>query len=127
MSVWEGMNWWVKEGSGAGSQHRLVRMILGKPERHDLSRVTLSHQFLCSAAAAVTRFGPAWAKREICRRTVGVWLLVLCWLVPPAILALAAVHHGHGLARVALASDTRVMHRCLGAIGKRHEPVKGTP
>ena len=91
MGVWESMKWVAKEGTGAGVHKRFGQMILGRTWQRAAKDDGILRQFLGSAAAAVTRFGPIWARREVRGRSVGVWLLVMCWLVPPALLFLATI------------------------------------
>ena len=91
MGLWAGMKWVAREGSGAGVQRRLVRLILESPGRSAIRPSSLLRHFMAAATAAVTRFGPAWARREVLGQAVGVWLLVLSWLTPMALLVLMAV------------------------------------
>ena len=92
MGVWAGLKWVAREGTGAGVQQRLIRLILGSPGRSAVRATSLLRQFIGSATAVVTRFGPAWARRGGLGQAVGVWLLVLFWLAPTALLVAAVVH-----------------------------------
>jgi hypothetical protein len=88
-----GMGIWrvAKEWSGVGVQQRLVMVILGGRRPQAAWKVRTYEQFLESAGTAVSKFGPGWAKRKIGRRSVGVWLLLFCGFVSPAMVALAAI------------------------------------
>ena len=80
-----------KEGTGVGVQQRLAQVILGDPVPRATWKASIPQQFLCSASASVSRFGPAWAKREIAGRPVGVWCLLFFCLVMPAMLAMLVI------------------------------------
>ena len=92
MGLRAGLKWVAMEGTGAGVQQRLVRRILGKPGGGAVCANNLVRQFIVAAAAVVTRFGPAWARIQVGGQAVGVWLLLLCWLAPTVLLALAVVY-----------------------------------
>jgi hypothetical protein len=81
MGVRAGLKWMAMEGTGAGVQQRLVRLILGRPGRIGDLGTSLLRQFMAAATSAVMRFGPAWAKRQVLGQAVGVWLLVPFWVV----------------------------------------------
>ena len=42
----------------------------------------LFSHFLVSATMLVDRFGPAWTRQKVRRRSLGVWLLILIWTTP---------------------------------------------
>ena len=81
MGVWSGLKWLAKEGTGTGVQRRLVRLILGMPGKRPNEMASIPRQFIDSASALVSIFGPVWARREIGDRPIGVWFLVCCWVL----------------------------------------------
>lgn len=93
MGICKGITWLAMEGSGVGVHRRLVRLVLRSSGWSANAQVSLSNQFMNSADKAVSRVGPLWARKEIQGRAIGVWLLVLCWLAPPTLLALTATYH----------------------------------
>ena len=95
MGIWMGMKWVAREGTGLGSNRRFGRIVLfgdgrGKP-RYRIGE-GLWRQFIASATAAVQCYGPSWARWKLGGRPVGVWGLVLVWVIPPLLLAMLAVH-----------------------------------
>ena len=90
MGVWAHLIWVAKEETGVGIHQRLYRLTMGRPELIAASATSLLHQFLNSATAVGKRFGPAWTRREFQERPVGAWLLVMCWLIAPPVVALMA-------------------------------------
>ena len=93
MGVWTGLKWVAREGTGAGVQQRLVRLILGSPGRRAIRATSILRHFMAAATNAVKRFGPAWTRRDVLGQAVGVWLLLSCWFVP---LVAVAISMGHG-------------------------------
>ena len=91
MKMWKGMPWMAMEGSGVGIQGRFIHLVLANSGFGVNTLIALPKQFMNSAAKVVRRFGPSWTKREVYGQAIGVWLLALCWLVPPALLVLEAV------------------------------------
>ena len=77
----------IKETTGVGVQQRFAQVILGRSGQRATWKAGIPQQFLDSASAGVSRFGPVWAKREVGGRPVGVWLLGGCWLVVPVLLS----------------------------------------
>jgi hypothetical protein len=84
----------VKEGTGVGVQQRLAQVILTRSCQRAPLKASILQQFLGSASATVSRFGPAWAKREIRARPIGAWLLACCWILGAVLLAPLAVMLG---------------------------------
>ncbi len=84
----------TREGTGVAVQQRLIRLILERPGRIAFRWTGLFRQFMAAATAAVMRFGPAWARREVLGQAVGVWLLVVFWVVPPILIALFSLYQG---------------------------------
>ena len=90
MGVWTGLKWVAREATGAGVQQRMVRLIMGRRGRiADWSNIL--RQFLGSAEFVVTKYGPAWASKDVWGRPVGAWFLLLCWFAPIAAVALGAI------------------------------------
>lgn len=84
----------IKAGTGVGVQQRFAQVILGRPGPRAIRKAGILQQFLDSTSAAVSMFGPVWAKQEIGGRPLGGWLLVCCWLVVPVLLAFVLVKFG---------------------------------
>jgi hypothetical protein len=80
-----------KEGIGVGAQQRLAQVILARSWQRTTRKAGVPQQFLDSASAAVSRYGPLWANREVGGRPVGVWLLVCTWLVASFLLVVVPV------------------------------------
>ena len=98
MGLWAGMKWVVREGTGAGVQRRLTQVILGNGGAGARAAGGPAHQargiraqFLEAATTLVAAHGPSWAQRKLGGRAFGVWLLVILWVLPPSLLALAAL------------------------------------
>lgn len=91
MGVRADLKWLASEGTGAGIQQRLVRLIMGRSRVCPPEGVGILYPFMESASAAVSKFGPAWARQEVRGKPVGVWLLLICWFVPPALLVFMAI------------------------------------
>lgn len=92
MGFWRSLKWAVSEGTGMGIGRRLARF-LGEtwPGIHGpqyLAAPEFFSQFLASASISVNRFGPAWARRKVGSRTIGVWLLLILWGLLPMAIAL---------------------------------------
>ena len=85
------MKWVANEGTGAGIQKRFLQLILGSYGKLPTRELGILKQFMASAKAAVSKFGPAWARQEVRGSPVGVWLLAMCWIAVPALLLLKAV------------------------------------
>jgi hypothetical protein len=83
MDVWARMKWFAKMGAGIGVQRRFVQVILGRAGHGSTNKTGVMEQFMRSAAAVVTKIGPAWANKEVWGRPVGVWVLLICWLATP--------------------------------------------
>ena len=94
MGIGACIKWVAKEGAGFGVQQRMARVILGKPKQCAARDIGILRQFMGAATVAVARFAPAWARKDIRGWPVGAWLLVLCWLLPPAMVTLASVLKG---------------------------------
>ena len=88
MGMRAGMKWVANEGTGAGIQKRFLQLILGSYRKLPTKERGILKQFMASAKAAVSEFGPAWARQEVWGSPVGVWLLVVCWIAVPALLLL---------------------------------------
>ena len=91
MGIWKGMKWVAREGVGLGAIQRF-RSLIFRSTGPRLPRLggggEIWRHFMDSATAAVQSFGPPWACRKVRGRAVGVWALVLAWIVPPLVLAL---------------------------------------
>ena len=80
-----------KEGTGVGVQQRLAHVILGRSGQPAAEKVSVLQQFMRSAAVAIARFGPGWARGILLGKPVGVWLLVMCWILFPVLVLLACI------------------------------------
>jgi hypothetical protein len=81
----------VKEGTGVGVQQRLAQVILRRPESRASRKTGIHKQFMDSASAVVSKFGPVWAKQEAGDRPVGAWFLLCIWLVAPLMFAFVTI------------------------------------
>lgn len=88
MGMWAGIRLVAQEIGGIGVQRRLFQVILwrtGQRTETGMAGKAIMYRFMWAASIAVTRFGPAWAKKEFRGRPVGVWMLLVCWLISPAL------------------------------------------
>ncbi len=95
MGIWKGMKWVAREGTGLGASQRFGRLIFrgtGRGATRPGKAWGIWRQFMVSASAAVQSFGPSWARKNLRGRAVGVWVLVLAWVVPPLLLTLLTFH-----------------------------------
>ena len=82
MGMVAGMKWIAKEGTGAGTQRRFLQFFMSRSGHRPTREIGILQEFKGAASAAVTRFGPDWVRQNVCGRPVGVWLLLICWLLP---------------------------------------------
>jgi hypothetical protein len=106
MGISAGIKWMVREGTGVGATKRFGWLIIRETcnplsaNRDSSGKIREIHtQFLNAAASVVKTYGPPWARRSILGRALGIWLLVLLWIVPPSILAASAACKSHKMFR----------------------------
>jgi hypothetical protein len=102
MGIWAGIKWVGREGAGVGATKRFGGLIirstsnLSSSFRDRPGKVWgIQKQFLDSAASVVMTYGPSWAGQSILGRALGVWLLVILWILPPSIVVASAVCKPH--------------------------------
>jgi hypothetical protein len=93
LGIWAGIKWVGREGTGIGATKRFGWLIIRKTSNPICSFMVgsgkvrvIRGQFLNSAASVVMSYGPSWARRSILGRALGVWLLVILWILPPSII-----------------------------------------
>ena len=95
MGLWTSLRRAVFEGAGAGVNRRLVRFLGGTWTRNLSNQAQdtsgLVEQFLAHANVVVDRFGPAWSRRKVASWSLGVWLLLLLWVIPSAVIGCAMI------------------------------------
>lgn len=95
MGIWKYVKWVAREGAGFGTSQRFGHLILRNiwpGTSRSGGAGDLWRQFMDSATSAVHSFGPSWARRKVRGRAVGVWVLVLAWVVPPLLLTFLVFH-----------------------------------
>lgn len=102
MGIWTGIKWVGREGSGIGAAKRFGRMIIRKTSNSCSSWrdgsgnvLAIRKRFLISAASVVMAYGPSWARRMFFGRAIGVWMLVLLWILPPSVMVVFAACNFH--------------------------------
>ena len=115
MGIWKGMKWVAREGAGLGASQRFGRLIFRRTGPWSLRSGgggDIWRQFMDSATGAIQSFGPSWARRKVRGRAMGVWVLVLAWIIPPLLLALLTLHRASQTAR--RPAVTPVVKKSLG-------------
>jgi len=102
LGVWAGIKWVGREGTGVGATKRFGWLIIRKTfnpfssNREGSGKICKTRTlFLNSAASVVMAYGPPWARRSILGRALGVWLLVVLWILPPSIIVASAACKSH--------------------------------
>jgi hypothetical protein len=95
MGWWTSLKWAASEWTGTGVNLRLVQSLCETWSKRARTRSSadfgLVGQFLASATRVINCFGPAWTRRKIRNQPLGVWFLLLLWIVLPLAFAMAAI------------------------------------